>query len=65
MLVLTRKVGERICIGEEVTVTVVRLSSGSVGIGVEAPRDWNVCRKGPDDLRQTPSRPSRPKEGCA
>jgi carbon storage regulator len=44
MLVLSRKVGESILIGDKVTVTVVRIGPGSVGIGVEAPREMTILR---------------------
>jgi carbon storage regulator CsrA len=44
MLVLTRKVMERIYIGEEVCVTVVRLEGGQVRLGIEAPRHVVVVR---------------------
>lgn len=45
MLVLSRKVGERILIGEHVTVTVVRITGGGVRIGIEAPDDMAVIRE--------------------
>ena len=45
MLVLTRKVGEQIQIGDEITVTVVRLAGGSVGLGIEAPQTMPVARE--------------------
>lgn len=45
MLVLSRKVGEKILIGEKVVITVVRITQGTVRIGVEAPRDMAVIRK--------------------
>lgn len=45
MLVLTRKKGERICIGEGVVITVVDIDIGRVRIGVEAPRDIPVNRE--------------------
>lgn len=45
MLVLSRKVGERILIGDKITVTVVRLAQGSVRIGVEAPIDLPIVRE--------------------
>lgn len=53
MLVLSRKVGEKILIGDDIVVTVVRLSQGVVRIGVEAPDDLPIVRKeiqktGPD-----------------
>ena len=45
MLVLSRKVGEKILIGDNVTITVVRVAQGTVRIGVEAPRDMPVIRE--------------------
>jgi carbon storage regulator len=45
MLVMTRKVGERIVIGDNVTVTVVRIAGGLVRIGIEAPPEYIVVRR--------------------
>lgn len=45
MLVLSRKVGERILIGNDISVTVVRLGQGAVRIGVEAPDDLVIIRE--------------------
>ncbi len=45
MLVLSRKPGERIMIGEDVTVTVVRIGPNNVRIGIEAPRSMNIVRE--------------------
>jgi len=45
MLVLTRKVGERIYIGDGVVVTVVRIQNDKVRLGVEAPRQVAVHRE--------------------
>ena len=44
MLVLSRKVGERILIGDGITVTVVRITGGGVRIGIEAPPETPVIR---------------------
>lgn len=44
MLVLTRKLMERLFIGEDICVTVVRLESGQVRLGIDAPRDVAVVR---------------------
>jgi len=44
MLVLTRKVGERIQIGDQITVSVIRIQNGKVRIGIEAPDDVRICR---------------------
>jgi len=45
MLVLTRKVGESFVIGDNITVTVVRVVGGGVRIGIEAPDDCMVMRQ--------------------
>jgi len=45
MLVLSRKVGEKILIGDEIAVTVVRVAQGIVRIGVEAPRQMAIVRE--------------------
>ena len=44
MLVVTRKQGETIRIGEDVTVTIVRYGDRQVRVGVEAPRNVKVLR---------------------
>jgi carbon storage regulator len=45
MLVLSRKPGEKILIGDSVTVTVVRIGPNTVRIGIEAPRNMNIVRE--------------------
>ena len=45
MLVLSRKVGERILIGDNISVTVVRITGSGVRIGVEAPPEMVVVRQ--------------------
>lgn len=44
MLVLTRKSKEQIRIGDDITITVVRLQGNSVRIGIDAPREMRVVR---------------------
>ncbi|WP_029889888.1 carbon storage regulator CsrA [Polycyclovorans algicola] len=44
MLILTRKVGETITIGEGVLVTVLAVKGGQVRLGIDAPRDVAVHR---------------------
>jgi carbon storage regulator len=44
MLVLTRKVGDRIWIGDDICVTVVSVNRGKVRVGIEAPRTVPVRR---------------------
>jgi carbon storage regulator CsrA len=44
MLVLTRKLQERIHVGDNITITVVRVQGNSVRLGVEAPKHVRVVR---------------------
>ena len=44
MLILTRRVGETLMIGDEVTVTVLGVKGNQVRIGVKAPKDVSVHR---------------------
>jgi carbon storage regulator len=44
MLVLTRKLMEKLFIGDDICVTVVRLEGGQVRLGIEAPREVTVVR---------------------
>lgn len=58
MLVLARKVGERILIGDNIAVTVVRMGSGVVRLGVEAPHEMPVVREElKDQLRSSDAPP--------
>lgn len=45
MLVLSRKIGERVLIGDEVIVTVVRIGPNAVRLGIEAPKTHNIVRE--------------------
>ncbi len=45
MLILTRRVGETLMIGEEVSVTVLGIKGNQVRIGVNAPKDVSVHRE--------------------
>src|SRR5580658_753209 len=45
MLVLSRKPGEKTLIGDDVTVTIVRIGPNTVRIGIEAPRTMNIVRE--------------------
>ena len=45
MLILTRRVGETVMIGNEVTVTVLGVKGNQVRVGVNAPKDVAVHRE--------------------
>lgn len=45
MLVLSRKVNERIQVGNQITITVVRIGPNSVRIGIEAPPELAIVRE--------------------
>jgi carbon storage regulator len=45
MLVLSRGVGERIRIGEQIEVVVVRIAPGLVRIGIAAPPEMSIMRE--------------------
>lgn len=45
MLVLTRRKGQRILIGDDIRLTVNRIGDDRVSIGIEAPREVRVVRE--------------------
>ncbi|MCR2824541.1 carbon storage regulator CsrA [Microbacterium sp. zg.Y909] len=44
MLVLTRRIGERVLIGDDIEVTVLDVKGDSVRIGIQAPRETRINR---------------------
>ncbi|MDX2037589.1 MAG: carbon storage regulator CsrA [Isosphaeraceae bacterium] len=53
MLVLSRKVGEKILIGDDIVLTVVKVDRNQVRLGIEAPAHVRVFRE-----EISPSRPA-------
>lgn len=45
MLILTRRIDETLCIGDEIRVTVLGIQGSQVRIGIEAPKEVPVHRK--------------------
>ncbi|MEQ8799960.1 MAG: carbon storage regulator CsrA [Salinisphaeraceae bacterium] len=45
MLILTRRVGEAVVIGDDISVTILGVKGNQVRLGVEAPRDVSVHRE--------------------
>ena len=56
MLVLSRRESERIRLGDEIVVTVIRVAGESVRIGIEAPSDMLVLR---EELEPRAAQPTR------
>lgn len=57
MLCLSRRVGERIMIGDNITLVVVSIDRGRVKLGVDAPREIEIHRL---ELKQPkPNRPTK------
>ncbi len=52
MLVLTRKEGEQICIGDDIRITVVRAGGERMRLGIEAPPNTVILRS---ELKPSPS----------
>lgn len=45
MLVLSRKLGERIYINDNIVITIVEIDRGKVRLGIEAPKDVEILRE--------------------
>jgi carbon storage regulator len=62
MLVLSRKLGEKIYISENICITVVDIDRGKIRLGIEAPRNIPIFRKEllPLDNNAAPEKPESP-----
>lgn len=45
MLIITRKKGQSLMIGDDIEITISKLEDGSVKLGIEAPKDITILRK--------------------
>lgn len=57
MLVLSRKLGEKIVIGDNIVVTVVKIDRNQIRLGIEAPHEVPVYRE-----EISPNRTTKPAE---
>jgi carbon storage regulator len=62
MLVLSRKQGEKIILGNGVTVTVVSIKGNAVRLGIEAPEDVRILREELAWWRDQPAEPFQANE---
>ena len=62
MLILTRRVGESLKVGDDITVTVLGIKGNQVRIGVNAPRDVAVHREEIYNRIQDDNETSPPKQ---
>ena len=59
MLILTRKVGESVLIGDDISITVLSVRGNQVKLGVEAPKEVSVHREEIyQRIKQTQDEPS-------
>ena len=52
MLVLSRKVGQKLVIDDNITIVINRISGNRVSIGIEAPSDVHIMRGELDKIRR-------------
>lgn len=45
MLILTRRIGESVIIGDDVTITILGVKGNQVRVGINAPKDVSVHRE--------------------
>ncbi|GAB5403227.1 MAG: carbon storage regulator [Aureliella sp.] len=56
MLVLSRKAGEKLVIGDNITVEVVKISGNRITLGIVAPPEIKVLRS---ELKEKPAKPAK------
>jgi carbon storage regulator len=56
VLVISRKFGERILVGDNIVITLVRIGHGNCRIGIDAPKDINIVRE--ELVKSTVPRPA-------
>ena len=51
MLILTRKVGEKLIIGDDISITTLNIKGNQVRLGIDAPRELTIRR---DEIEMPP-----------
>jgi carbon storage regulator len=66
MLVLSRKLNEKIFIGENICITVLDIDRGKIRLGIDAPRDVPIYREelGPGFARPLAPPPAKEAQPC-
>ena len=60
MLVLTRRPGEKVCIGTDIIITLIEMAGNRVRIGIEAPKEVPVVRAELNDfMGLVPAEPAK------
>lgn len=62
MLVLSRKSGQKIQIGDNITITVTKVGGNQVRLGIDAPMETPIRR---GELRLQPDPPPKPRPGVS
>ena len=60
MLVMTRRIGESVRIGDNIIVTVTDIDGSQIKLGIEAPREISILR---DEAKKVVASPSSPRLG--
>jgi carbon storage regulator len=55
MLILSRRESERICLGDDIVLTIVRVNGDKVRIGIEAPANVKILRNELENHRTLPA----------
>jgi carbon storage regulator len=63
MLILTRRIGRSVRVGEDITVTIVEVKGGQVRLGISAPREVAVHREEIAERIRREEGPSAPRPG--
>jgi carbon storage regulator len=62
MLVLTRKPGEKVVIGNDITITIVEVKGNRVRVGIDTPDDFSILRAELADWQDEPVGRDEPAE---